>query len=677
MKNFKSIFLFSLLLTLLGQLPASAREVTSLNQEWQFKFGVLGIWGVYPNIMIPKCDTVVNLPHTWNIADFMSDNGYYRGDGSYMKELFIPESYKGKRLFVKFEGAGTVANVSVNFKQVAEHKGAYNAFTVEITNDVDYGKKNYLVVTCNNARRFDVAPQGGDFNMYGGLYRDVWLQVTEDACISPLYYGSEGVLVTQKMVSEQRAELSSEIHLSSTVGYRDCEVTFSVLDAEGKVVVSKTSPYINNDKVLINVGLDRPHLWNGMQDPYLYKVVTVLKRAGKEIDRVEDHIGLRSFYIDENKGFFLNGKHLKLRGVSRHQDWAGLASALKRENHLADFDIMQEMGVNSIRLAHYPQAHFMFDEADRRGMVVWEEIPFVGSYVNSKDFDENLKFQLKELIIQNYNHPSICFWGLFNEISGDFNSIAATLNDLAHRLDPTRLTVSATCFEGSFNFISDAMGWNKYFGWYEGVLSDFGQFFDNWHATYPNAKIGISEYGSGAALSQHVGKFVEATPDENRKASRGRFHPEEKQTASHMAHLKMIDERDYLWGSYVWNMFDFASSMRKEGDTNNLNDKGLVSHDRKIRKDAFYLYKANWNKSESTVHICSKRYTDRKEDLTDVIVFTTAPSARLYVNGKLIGAKRVDGYATVVWPDVQLKKGINQIEVRTAAGNDSCEWNVL
>ena len=666
----KALFLIIAMLAMVVQ----ARDVTSLNQEWQFKKGTFGIWGVFPDIMVPKGEKVVNLPHTYNAEDFLNDAGYYRGEGSYMKEIEVPESWKGKRIFVKFEGAGSVANVQVNWNQVGQHKGAYNAFTYEITDYLTYGIKNYLLVTCDNTHRYDVATQSGDFNIYGGLYRDAWLIITDDVAISPLYYGSDGLLVTQKLLTDNHAELSVEVNLTTKSNYKDCEVEFQLVDASGNKVATKRTNIINNDRAIINVGVENPHLWDGVADPYLYKVVAVLYKSGKEIDRVEDQFGFRNFYVDENKGFFLNGKHLKLRGVSRHQDWAGIASALTKENHLADFEIFKEMGVNSLRLAHYPQAHFMFEEADRRGYVVWEEIPFVSTYVGYKDFDDNLRLQLKEMIIQNYNHPSIMFWGLFNEVPGGHEAIVAELNDIAHQLDPVRVTTSATCFEGDYNFISDVMGWNKYFGWYTGKIDDFAPFFDEWHKTYPNAKISVSEYGAGASINQHIGKFDEDNKEYNNP--RGKLHPEEKQTIYHMKHLKMIEERDYIWGSYVWNMFDFASSMRTEGDTNNINDKGLVTHNRQTRKDAFYLFKANWNKEEKTVHLCSKRYTDRKEDVTDIIVFTTAPNVKLYINGKLVGTQKTNAYATVVWENVKLNKGANEVEVRTAHGNDSATWNV-
>ena len=653
----------------------SAREVTSMNAGWNFspsrsggsRFGGFG----------GARGETVDLPHTWNAADFMNDGGYRRGYGTYSKQFEVPESYQGKRVFLKFEAAGSMAIVQVNGKIVGEHKGPYNTFTFEITDYLRVGTNNSITVICNNEPQFDIAPQGGDFNLYGGLYRDVWMIVTEPECISPLYYGSNGVLIHQNLVNEKRAEISAEIHLSTTGDYKDCEIYFAVLDANGKVVAEKSSTLVNNDRATCAVGIENPHLWNGRQDPYLYKTVTVLKKGGKEIDRVEEPIGLRYFWVDKNQGFFLNGKHLKLQGVCRHQDWGDLAVAITQEQHLADYDLFDEIGANALRLAHYPQAKFMFQEADRRGYVVWEEIPFVGSYVDTKAFDDHLRLQLREMIIQNYNHPSIMFWGLFNEIHDNIDAIIGDLNDIAHELDPGRLTVAATDQDGTFLHISDAIAWNKYFGWYYDTVGDFGPFMDEWHARFPDARIGISEYGGGGSPIMHAAKYGPEDEKDVRSTSRARFHPEEKQTFIHMGDWKAIAERDFIWGSFVWNMFDFASSMRQEGDTNNQNDKGLVTRDRQTRKDAFYFYKANWNKAAQTVHLCSKRYTEREEDTTDIIVFTTAPSAKLYINGKQVGGNaKPNAYKTVRWDGVKLNKGVNQVVVKTPQGEDSATWTV-
>ena len=671
--KFKFILQCLLLVVICSSVNSYSREVKSINANWNFSKGMSAPRGFGRGGSQEA--QKINLPHTWNSIDFMSDGGYYRGYGSYSKDLDIPADYKGKRFFLKFDGASSVTNVFFNSNFIGEHKGAYNSFTFEITEFVNYSGKNSISVICDNSLRLDVAPQGGDFNIYGGLYRDVWLIVTDDdACISPLYYGSSGIFVNQLFVSEKRAELRAEIFLSTISDYKNCEVEFTIFDKDDKVISTQTTTNIFNNKVYCNVGIDRPHLWNGVKDPYLYRTVTKLKRNGKEIDLVEEKIGIRYFYVDPDKGFFLNGEHLKLRGVCRHQDWDSLASALTERNHLKDYALFKEMGANALRLAHYPQAKFMFQEADRTGFIVWEEIPFVGGYINSKSFEANLKFQLKELILQNFNHPSICFWGLFNEITGNFDNILSELNELAHQLDPSRLTTSATYQEGSFNFITDAIALNKYFGWYYNKVDDFGKYFDDWHAKNPKSKIGVSEYGAGASITQHVGKYV--PEDDPQLSSRGTWHPEEKQTAIHISHLKMISERDYIWGSFVWNMFDFGSNFRREGSTPHINDKGLVSYDRQQRKDAFYLYKANWNKAEKTTHLCSKRYTDRLEDVTDIIAFTTASSARLFINSKLVGKMETDKYATVIWKDIKLNSGKNHVEIITSDGADFADWTV-
>ena len=651
-----------------------ARETVSINKGWNFSKSISTGASVDQFARFGGRGEKVDLPHTWNSTDFMSPEGYYRGYGSYTRKLAVPASYAGKRLFLKFEGAGTEAEVFVNGRGVGSHKGAYNTFVLEITPYVTPGDSCSVAVVCNNSQRLDIAPQGGDFNQYGGLYRDAWLIVTEDACITPLYYGSTGVLISQTRVDERLASIRADIHLSSLSGYEGCEIDFSVLDAAGRKVVDRTGVLVHGDRATLVADIADPHLWNGKQDPYLYKTVTVLKRGGVEIDRVEEEIGLRYFSVDPEKGFFLNGKHIKLHGVCRHQDWADIAVALTEDHHLADFEFFDEMGVDALRLAHYPQAKRMFQEADRRGYVVWEEIPFVGGYVESEGFHENLRLQLKEMIIQNYNHPSICFWGIFNEIHGSFDAIVDELNALAHEVDPFRMTVSATDQEGSYNLITDGIGWNKYYGWYTDSVADFGPFMDDWHARYPQSLLAISEYGGGASVQHHVAKYDH---DEKAAGFADPFHPEERQVWIHRHDWKAIAERDYVWGSFVWNMFDFASSIRREGDTRGQNDKGLVTRDRQTRKDAFYFYKANWNKAVNTVHLCSKRYVDRVESLTDVIVFTTAPSAKLYINGKLVGNQKTDEYATIIWKDVALADGANEVVVRTAYGDDSVVWNVV
>ncbi|MBP5720775.1 MAG: hypothetical protein J6W82_06885, partial [Bacteroidales bacterium] len=487
----KTAFLAGLCLAMLLSASVDAREVISMNETWNFtptRSTGGGRWGGFARGGAGGSQQqVVNLPHTWNAADFMNDAGYRRGYGTYSKQFDVPDEYRGKRVFLQFEGAGSQATVMVNGKIVGEHKGPYNTFTFEITDNLRIGTANSLTVICDNEQTFDIAPTSGDFNVYGGLYRDAWMIVTDEACISPLYFGSNGVLIYQPVVNEKRAEVRAEIHLSTLKDYEGCEIYFAIEDAAGKVVAERASTLINNDLAICAVGVDNPHLWNGKEDPYLYKAVTVLKKDGKEIDRIEENIGFRYFWVDKDKGFFLNGKHIKLQGVCRHQDWATIASALTEKEHLADYDLFDEIGANALRLAHYPQAHFMFREADRRGFLVWEEIPFVAGYVDYEGFRDNLRLQLKEMIIQNFNHPSIVFWGLFNEVHDNIDAIVADLNAIAHELDPGRLTTCATDQEHTYITTTDGTGWNKYFGWYYDTVADFGPFLDDWHARFPNA----------------------------------------------------------------------------------------------------------------------------------------------------------------------------------------------
>jgi beta-galactosidase len=669
--------IFKCLLTvaaLAAPLSGHAKDVTSLNESWNFMQTTIVPWGTPPYTRVPKGNAVVNIPHTWNEKDFMSDKGYFRGDGTYQKDLMIPESDRRKRIFIHFEGVSQIATIFCNWEMVGQHIGAFNGFTVEITDQVKYGEKNTIAVVCDNNRRLDIGPIGGDFNTYGGIYRDVWLEKSdESACISPLFYGSNGMLVKQMDVNKNRASLQAEIHLTTKTDYQGCSVEFSVIDANGKIVASEMTPNIYNDKCLINLAVDHPRLWQGTTDPYLYKVVAVLKRNGREIDRVEDKTGFRSFYVDSEKGFFLNGQHLKLHGVNRHQEWAGIATALKKENHETDMNLIEDMGANAMRMAHYPQAQYMLSEADRRGFVVWEEIPLVTHYVPSVSFDNNLREDLREMIYQNYNHPSICFWGLFNEVGNGHNRIVAEMNDMVHRIDPSRLSTSGTCFDGDFNFITDVLGWNRYFGWSKGKTADLGPFLDKWHADHPYTKTGLSEYGAGSGLHQHVAK---ANTDGGHEKTSSRFHPMENQTAIHHDDYQAIAKRDFVWGSFVWNMFDFSSAHRREGEVNCMNDKGLVSYDRKTKKDVFYFYRANWNKKSPTTYLCSKGYIDRKEDVTDIVGFVSDGDATLFINGKKIGTQKADDVHTVIWKALKLHKGQNIVELKSKNGSDKAVWEV-
>ena len=643
------------------------RNIIKLNDNWSFRFSHQVNKGTARRI---------DLPHTWNAQDALSGKvDYKRGIGNYEKRIFIKPEYQGKRLFLRFEGVNTVASVFVNRKYAGEHRGGYGAFVIEITDNVDYGKENSVLVRVNNAEQLDIMPLLGDFNMYGGIYRDVNLIVTEKVCISPLDYASSGVKLIQDSVSNEYAKVRNVIQLSSGRN-ADSKLDLSVAVKEGdKTVKSFSSSVVvqagKNITHEIPMEFNKPHLWNGMEDPFMYRVEVSIKENGKVLDTVSQNMGLRYYNVDPEKGFFLNGKHLQLKGVCRHQDRAEIGNALRKEHHDEDLAIMLDVGVNAVRLAHYPQDEYFYDLMDRHGLIVWAEIPFVGpggyedkGFVDSEMFKENGKQQLVEMIRQHYNHPSICFWGLFNELKeyGD-NPIEyiKELNEIAHKEDPTRPTTSASNQGGAINYITDVIAWNRYDGWYGGNPGTLGAWLDDLKKKNPNIKVGISEYGAGASIYHQQEELKQPNPS-------GWWHPENWQTYYHIENWKIISSRPFVWGSFVWNMFDFGAAHRTEGDRPGINDKGLVTFDRKVRKDAFYFYKANWNKSEPVLYIAGKRCDRRSSNVQTIMAFTNQPEAELFVNGKSYGKVKADKYCIVKWENVILNKVNNDIKVETVKG---------
>lgn len=661
----RKIYLVAMLLSVLNLY--AERNIICLNENWSFRFSHQVNKGTARR---------VDLPHTWNAQDALSGKvDYKRGIGNYEKRIFIKPEYQGKRLFLRFEGVNTVASVFVNRKYAGEHRGGYGAFVIEITDKVDYGKENSVLVRVNNAEQLDIMPLVGDFNMYGGIYRDVNLIVTEKVCISPLDYASSGVKLIQDSVSNEYAKVRNVIQLSNGRN-ADSKLDLSVAVKEGdKTVKSFSSSVVvqagKNITHEIPMEFNKPHLWNGMEDPFMYRVEVSIKENGKVLDTVSQNIGLRYYNVDPEKGFFLNGKHLQLKGVCRHQDRAEIGNALRKEHHDEDLAIMLDMGVNAVRLAHYPQDEYFYDLMDRYGLIVWTEIPFVGpggyedkGFVDSEMFKENGKQQLIEMVRQHYNHPSICFWGLFNELKeyGD-NPIEyiKELNEIAHKEDPTRPTTSASNQGGAINYITDVIAWNRYDGWYGGNPGTLGAWLDDLKKKNPNIKVGISEYGAGASIYHQQEELKQPNPS-------GWWHPENWQTYYHIENWKIISSRPFLWGSFVWNMFDFGAAHRTEGDRPGINDKGLVTFDRKVRKDAFYFYKANWNKSEPVLYIAGKRCDRRSSNVQTIMAFTNQPEAELFVNGKSYGKVKADKYCIVKWENVILNKVNNDIKVETVKG---------
>ena len=650
------------LLMLYGMSMFAQRQDILLNNDWNFRF----------SHQVQKGTEVrVDLPHTWNAQDALSGKiDYKRGIGNYEKNLFIRPEWKGKRLFIRFEGVNNIADVFINRRHIGEHRGGYGAFIFEITGKVEYGKENSILVRVNNGEQLDIMPLVGDFNFYGGIYRDVHLLITDETCISPLDYASPGVRLIQDSVSHRYAKVRAIVDLSNgSSGNQEVELNVRLLDGQRVVKEGTKNVNLSGNEVMqqeLTFEIDQPHLWNGRQDPFLYQAEVTLFRNGQMVDRVTQPLGLRFYRIDSDKGFFLNGKHLPLKGVCRHQDRSEVGNALRPQHHEEDVALMLEMGVNAVRLAHYPQATYFYDLMDKNGIIVWAEIPFVGpggyndkGFVDLPAFRANGKEQLKELIRQHYNHPSICVWGLFNELTelGD-NPVEyiKELNVLAHQEDTTRPTTSASNQMGDLNFITDAIAWNRYDGWYGGTPADLGKWLDRMHKDHPEICIAISEYGAGASIYHQQDSLVKTVPT-------SWWHPENWQTYYHIENWKTISSRPYVWGSFVWNMFDFGAAHRTEGDRPGINDKGLVTFDRKVRKDAFYFYKANWNREKPMLYLTGKRNTVRTQRLQTITAFTNLSGAELFVNGKSYGKAIPDSYAILEWKNVELEPGENEIKV--------------
>ena len=536
----------------------------------------------------------VDVPHTWNNIDGQDGgNDYWRGSCTYTRSFARPDFDPATQaVYLEFEGVNASADVTLNGQKVIHHDGGYSTFRADVTALLQ--DKNDLEVVADNSRNDYVYPQKADFTFYGGIYRDAWLVVVSKDHFDMDYFGGPGFQVTPTVDGK-----NGKVHVQSWTNVENPEVVVTLTDADGKTVASGKG----TDLDLVIPGV---HLWDGVEDPYLYTATLQLMEKGKPVDEVSCRFGVRSFRVDPKEGFFLNGRKYPLHGVSRHQDRKGIGNALTREMHKEDMDLIREIGANTIRLAHYQHAQYFYDLCDEYGMIVWAEIPYISEHMpNGRD---NTISQMKELITQNYNHPSIVCWGVSNEITistkdkADMLDNHRVLNDLCHEMDKTRPTTLA-CYAmcGPFNkvaHITDLVSWNLYLGWYVP-----GLFLNDWwinffHLCYPNRCLGYSEYGCEAMPNLH-----------SSKPHRG-DHTEEYQAIYHEFMLKCFERHPYMWSTHVWNMFDFAADARDQGGEPGMNHKGLVTFDRKIKKDAFYAYKAYWSK-EPFVHICGKRYADR------------------------------------------------------------------
>ena len=597
------------------------RIVKSFNKDWYF----LKDREDLPTDA-PESAERITLPHTWNREDGADGgNDYLRARCLYMKRFERDDLPEGDLVYLEVPAANSYSEVFLNGKKIASHLGGYSLFRVDLTPYIK--DENLLIISVDNREMLHAYPSLADFTFYGGLYRGVSVIGVPSEHIDLEYYGGKGIKVTPRLL-DGSAEIEVEGYF---VGVSDTtRARYAVYDKNGMLVATKLEDATVG---CVTLPLVEPHLWQGVDDPYLYTLEVCLMSGDYAVDSVKTKFGVRSFRVDPERGFFLNGKEYSLRGVSRHQDKKGLGNALSDFDHREDISLILEMGANTVRLAHYQHAESFYDLCDEAGLVVWAEIPYISKH--KPEGRENTVSQLTELIIQCYNHPSICFWGLSNEItmSGaedpDLIENHRILNDLAHELDPTRLTavaVVSTCdINAEYLKIPDLVAYNHYFGWYGGDTSMNGPWFDNFHKTHPNIPIGVSEYGC-EALDWHT------------SSPRQGDYTEEYQAYYHEELIKALFSRPYIFATYVWNMFDFAADARNEGGEPGLNHKGLVTYDRKYKKDAFFAYKA-WLSDEPFVHICSKRFVDRVEDEAEIKVYSNQPTVALFVDGKRVSEK--------------------------------------
>ncbi|HEU5396218.1 MAG TPA: glycoside hydrolase family 2 TIM barrel-domain containing protein [Verrucomicrobiae bacterium] len=676
-------------LTFIVSLHAVARESTLLDSGWRFMRGdPAGLAGQATNPAAVNWNDAdwqtISIPHCWGWEGAQAGKtDYYRGPGWYRRELDVtPE--KGKRYFVKFDAAGSVADVYLNGQTLGQHRGAFGAFCFEITKQLSATGTNVLALRVSNAVEPDVAPLSGDFPVYGGLYRDAHLIETAAENFTPADHGSPGVAWLQTDVSRKRAVLDVIAQISNgTAKTQHLALVATVLDANGKKVASTEQPIMLGSNVTgpysLRVTVPKPHLWNGRPDPYLYKAVVDLRATNNALDSVEQEIGLRFYRVDPTNGFFLNGKPYHLHGVDKHQDRLDKGWAVSNADLDEDMALIKEIGATVIRCAHYQHSDYFYSLCDRAGILVWAEIPQVDKIAAGDKFEETSQSQLRDLIRQNINHPSIFAWSLFNELrlgNPDPHRELQDLNIVAHGEDPTRPTIAATLTDKlpAMDKIPDLLGWNIYPGWYSdwGDKDGVGKMLDGYRYTSRAGGFCVSEYGAGANVTQH-----EQNPKQPRAA--GQWHPEEWQAIVHETDWAALKQRPWVWGTFVWNMFDFVVASRHEGGVVGRNDKGLVTFDRKTRKDAFYFYKANWS-DEPVLYITSRRFVERTNAVTDVKIYSNAKQAELFVNGQSQGTRPNDGNAVFIWKNVKLSPGENKIEARATrnrqALSDGCVWTL-
>ena len=687
MKNFRWALALGVLLQMAA--PALAqRQSRELAANWKFlkqEAAIGADTGAWANVQVP---------HTWNAIDgqngkaatAQTPEGYYRGPAWYWRALDVPAAWKNKRVFLRFEGASLVTDVYVNGQLLGQHRGAFGAFCFELTSKLRFDGKDELRVKVDNARVEDVAPLAGDFTVFGGIYRPVALFATDAVCVSPLNYASPGVSLSTPAITAREARVTAKTLLSNGLkSPSPVRVETQIKDERGKVVEKNservTLPSSATQTLVQNLRVKNPHLWNGRKDPYLYSATVRIWRGKTLLDEVVQPLGIRTVAITQERGFLLNGAPYPIHGVNRHQEKLNKGWAISHADHDEDYRIIADMGTTAIRLAHYPQSDYFQDLCDRGGMLLWQEIPQVNEMRSTPEFAANAEMQLREMILQHGNHPSMAFWGLSNELNKQWSDEGTPQlqrqKAIVHELDPSRPVVSAVYGggeKGTSVHVPDWIGYNTYPGWYGGKASDMTAAIER-ATQLAGQRIAMSEYGAGANYRQHTEEAVEKL----RIQSNGAFHPEEYQTYIHQRDWEQMADNPNLWGTFVWAMFDFAADNRNEGSTPGLNDKGLVSHDRTVKKDAYFFYKANWNPAPMT-YIAARRNTPRKLASTPVEVFSNGETVELKVNGISFGIAKPDKVHVFRWQNVPLQPGSNRVQaIGTKGGktvSDWCEWKL-
>ncbi|MFC3579152.1 glycoside hydrolase family 2 TIM barrel-domain containing protein [Sphingomonas hylomeconis] len=701
------------------------RSVVGLAQGWEFQRG----GEVDPAAAARAGGTwqPVSVPHTWNRVGYYMPNPQshinqpdtidkYQGVGWYRLNFTPAASVRGRRAWLQFDAASRSAQVWLNGQLLGSHRGGFSRFRLDATKALRPGQPNVLLVKVDNSQpdlgtsTAEILPLAGDFFVHGGLYRPVSLIGTDAIHVDMLDFGGSGILATTKAIAAGRADVDVRVRLRNDGTRRQSvDAVVRLVDAAGRTVATTTRRIAldaaKTTEAHQTLSVADPHLWNGTADPYLHRLVVEIAASGKVLDRVEQPFGIREMRADAAQGFLLNGKPLRLHGVGYHQDREGKGWAVTPGEIEQDFAIMREMGVNTIRLTHYQHGQVIHDLADRYGIVLWDEIPLVSKWTHgdamtgSPALLENARQQVREMIRQNANHPSVFTWGIANEV--DFGTsipafitassgkapdpmpLLRELETLAKAEDPSRATALATCCERDIGPTSDVPitaiaadlgGANRYFGWYYGAPADLGPHLDELRAKRPAQPLSVTEYGAGGATTIHTDNVLGGKVDQ-----RGRNQPEEFESYIHEQAWATLSAKPYLWATWLWNSFDFATTVRREGDAVDINTKGLVTYDRKIRKDAYYFYKANWT-TAPTIHINGRRYTERAYPATDVRIYSNAPRTELTVNGRLIGSLADCAQKICVWPKVALAVGTNRIVARGifvgGAQEDTVEWQL-